>query len=82
MVSDQAVNMERDNIFADNEDSRKYLKIRKPVDVNDIIPNVLAEAKPVKEFEPDWFIVNVAVGNMPDTKYNILKHFEFPSTNR
>lgn len=33
MVSDQAVNMERDNIFADNEDSRKYLKIRKPVDV-------------------------------------------------
>ncbi|KRX01320.1 hypothetical protein PPERSA_11767 [Pseudocohnilembus persalinus] len=81
MVSDQAQDMERDNIFADAE-SRKVLKIREPKDENDIIPTVLSESKPVKDCDPSWFVVNIGCGNMPDTRYNVLKHHDFPVCNR
>lgn len=32
----------------------------------------MAESKAATEFDPSWFVVNVGVGNMPDTKYNVL----------
>jgi len=81
MVSDQAVEMEDSNVFAES-DSRKLLKIRVSNDEKDIVPNVLAESKKGLEFDPSWFVVNVGVGNMPDTRYNVLKHAEFPVCNR
>lgn len=81
MVSDEATDMERDNIFAEI-DGRKVLKVRKPKDANDIIPTILEESKTTTEMDPSWFIVNIGVGNMPDTRYNVLKHSEFPVSNR
>lgn len=50
---------------------------------NEMIPSVVMEGKPVKEFEPDFFIVSLSNGQ-PKTKkdYNILKNYDFPVRNR
>ena len=48
------------------------MKIRESDSDIDIIPTVMAESKEGLEFDPSWFVVNVGVGNMPDTKFNIL----------
>ena len=46
---------------------------------NEMIPSVVKEGKPVKEFEPDFFIVNVAHGQPKIKKdYNYLKNYDFP----
>ena len=50
---------------------------------NEMIPSVVREGKPVKEFEPDFFIVSLAHGQPKNTKdYNILKNYDFPNINR
>jgi hypothetical protein len=50
---------------------------------NEMIPSVVKEGKPAKEFEPDFFIVSIGHGQ-PRTKkdYNIMKNFDFPVYNR
>lgn len=50
---------------------------------NEMIPSVVKEGKPSKEFEPDFFIVSLANGQ-PKTKkdYNYLKSYDFPVHNR
>jgi nuclear protein localization family protein 4 len=50
---------------------------------NEMIPSVLKEGKPAKEFEPDFFIVSLAHGQPKGLKdYNILKNHDFPVMNR
>lgn len=80
MVSDQAVDMARDNVFAKDND-RKHLNIRKGESDIDIVPGVLVESKKVDKVDNDWFIVNMGIGNPKDKKFNILKHHNFPPTN-
>jgi hypothetical protein len=50
---------------------------------NEMIPSVVKEGKPAKEFEPDFFIVSLGNGQ-PKTKkdYNYLKNYDFPVHNR
>lgn len=60
MVSDQCQALERDNIFG-HTDSKKKMILRDPPS-NEMIPSVIKEGKPVKEFEPDFFIVSLANG--------------------
>ncbi len=50
---------------------------------NEMIPSVMKEGKVVKEFEPDFFIVQAGHG-VPKTQkdYNILKNYDFPTPNR
>ena len=81
MVSDQCQALERDNVFG-NTDQRKKMVLREPAE-NEMIPSVVMEGKPVKEFEPDFFIVSLSNGQ-PKTKkdYNILKNYDFPVRNR
>jgi nuclear protein localization family protein 4 len=69
--------LERDNIFGET-DSKKTMVLREPAS-NEMIPTVMKEGKPVKEFEPDFFIVSLTHGQ-PKTKkdYNILKSYDFP----
>ena len=40
MVSDQMQALERDNVF-DFSDTRKFLKVRKPKDNNDVVPQII-----------------------------------------
>lgn len=50
---------------------------------NEMIPSVVKEGKPAKEFEPDFFIVSLANGQPKGNKdYNILKNYDFPVFNR
>lgn len=81
MVSDQCQALERDDIFG-NSDSRRKMILREP-GPNEMIPSVVKEGKPAKEFEPDFFIVSLGHGQ-PKTKkdYNILKNYDFPEFNR
>ena len=60
MVSDQAQALERDDVFGETE-SRKKMILREP-GPNEMIPSVVKEGKPAKEFEPDFFIVSLAHG--------------------
>ena len=50
---------------------------------NEMIPSIVKEGKPAKEFEPDFFIVSIGHG-IPKSKkdYNILKNYDFPAYNR
>ena len=73
--------MERDNVFGVSE-SRKHMVLREGAP-NEMIPTVLKEGKPAKEFEPDFFIVSLAHGQPKTQKdYNILKNYDFPVQNR
>lgn len=50
---------------------------------NEMIPSVLKEGKPAKEFEPDFFIVSLAHGQpKSQNDYNILKNYDFSVQNR
>jgi nuclear protein localization family protein 4 len=50
---------------------------------NEMIPSVVKEGKPAKEFEPDFFIVSLAHGQPKGKKdFNILKNYDFPASNR
>lgn len=60
MVSDQCQALERDNIFG-NSESRRKMTLREP-GPNEMIPSVVKEGKPAKEFEPDFFIVSLGNG--------------------
>jgi hypothetical protein len=52
--------------------------LREPA-ANEMIPSVVKEGKPAKEFEPDFFIVSLAHGQPKGSKdYNILKNYDFP----
>ena len=66
MVSDQCQAMERDGVF-DDSDTYKELKIRDPVDKQDIVPVVISENRETKKIDPDFFVV--------DVKYITLKAF-------
>jgi hypothetical protein len=49
---------------------------------NEMIPSVLKEGKPTKEFEPDFFIVSIANGQPKSNKdYKYLKNYDFPGFN-
>lgn len=50
---------------------------------NEMIPSVLKEGKPAKEFEPDFFIVSLANGQPKSNKdYKYMKNYDFPSYNK
>ena len=48
------------------------------------MPAIMREGTGVKEFEPDFFIVSLAHGqpNENNTKFNILKRYDYPVANR
>ena len=73
--------MEKEGLFEKSE-RRRLMKIRTPVNEEDIIPNVICEGKQVTEFEPDFLIVSISHGGAKDNKFNILKRSEFPVENR
>jgi nuclear protein localization family protein 4 len=60
MVSDQCQALERDNIFGET-DQKKKMVVREP-GPNEMVPSVMKEGKPVKDFEPDFFIVSLGHG--------------------
>ena len=81
MVSDQCQALERDNIFGHSE-SRKLMTLRE-CDSNEMIPSIVREGKPVKEFEPDFFVVSLGNGQpKQDKDYSYLKNYDFPVSNR
>jgi hypothetical protein len=50
---------------------------------NEMIPSVLKEGKPAKEFEPDFFIVSLSNGQPKTNRdYKYLKNYDFPAFNR
>lgn len=61
---------------------RKVLQVRQPENEKDVLPNFIYDGKSVPEFEPDFFIVNVAHGYNPQSNYNIIKQYDFPVENR
>jgi nuclear protein localization protein 4 homolog len=81
MVSDQFQQLEMDEVFTESG-RRKVLQVRQSLHSTDIIPNFIYEGKSVSEFEPDFFIVNVAHGYSPNSSYNIIKLYDFPVENR
>lgn len=82
MASDQCQALERDNVLGDSKDQKKMI-IREPKS-DEAMPAVLREGAPVKEFEPDFFIVSLAHGqpNKDNVKFNILKRYDFSVMNR
>ena len=81
MVSDQCQALERDNVFGNSESRRKM--ILREAGENEMIPSVVKEGKPAKEFEPDFFIVSLANGQPKSGKdYRYLKNYDFPVYNR
>lgn len=61
----------------------KKMTIREPKH-EEAMPAVLREGAPVKDFEPDFFIVALASGqpNENNTQFNIMKRFDYPTMNR
>jgi nuclear protein localization family protein 4 len=56
--------------------------LREPAE-NEMIPSVVMNGKPVKEFEPDFFIVSIGNGQPKGKKdYKYLKNYDFPVRNR
>jgi NPL4 family len=81
MISDQCQALERDDVFGESE-SRKKMVLREPKE-NEMIPSVVMEGKPAKEFEPDYFIVSLSNGQPLGKKdYSYLKNYDFPVKNR
>ena len=60
MASDLCQALERDNVLDTSNDPKK-MKIREPKE-DEAMPAVLREGAPVKEFEPDFFLVSLAHG--------------------
>lgn len=76
--------MERDKVFDQPED-RKKMRIRKPLDNLDIVPDVILRGKNVsnQDFEPDYFIISIPrILFSIDMKFNILSNYDFPEENR
>lgn len=81
MVSDQCQALERDHIFA-NSDDDKMMAVREPKD-DEMFPAIIKEGKSVKQFDPEYFIVNVANGQPKEIQdHNILKNYDFLAQNR
>lgn len=81
MVSDQCQALERDNILEVSEDHKK-LKVR-TANENEMIPKIIQEGKTVSEFEPEFFIVQLANGQPKESKdYSILRNYDFLAQNR
>ena len=82
MATDQCQALERDNVLGNSPDPKKMI-IREPA-YDEAVPAVLREGTPVKEFEPDFFLVSLAHGQPNDynTKFNIVKRYDFPCRNR
>jgi len=51
---------------------------------DEAMPAVLREGAGVKEFEPDFFLVTLSSGrpNENNTKFNVLKRYDYPVKNR
>lgn len=81
MVSDQAQVLEKNDVFGESE-RRKFMKVRETKDERDVLPSLIVSGKQVTEFEPDFFIVNVAHGHSNHTRFSIIKHADFPVENR
>jgi nuclear protein localization protein 4 homolog len=66
-----------------NSNDPKKMIIREP-NYDEAMPAVLREGAPVKDFEPDFFLVSLAHGQPNDynTKFNIIKRYDFPCRNR
>jgi hypothetical protein len=69
-------------VLGDSGDA-KVMVIREPKS-DEAMPAVLREGAPVKEFEHDFFLVSLAHGqpNENNTKFNIMKRYDFPVMNR
>ncbi len=82
MVSDLCQALERDGLFDDSPDKNK-MKVKKSKQKNEVLSTVYMESKEVDQFDPDFFIVNVAFGVPVDKKdMNILKSYDFPVSRR
>ena len=80
-VSDQCQALERDNVFGESESNKKM--VLRECSENEMMPSVLQEGKPAKEFELDFFIVSLNHGSMKEGKdFNICKFYDFPVANR
>jgi hypothetical protein len=56
--------------------------LREPKE-NEMIPSVLQEGKPSKEFEIDFFLVSLSHGQPKvGHDFNIVKFYDFPVANR
>ena len=84
MASDQCQTLERDNIFGNSTNPKKMVIRELGQGEEEALPAVLREGAPVKEFEPDFFLVSLAHGQPNDnnTKFNILKRYDFPTMHR
>mmetsp|Transcript_83 Transcript_83/g.160 ORF Transcript_83/g.160 Transcript_83/m.160 type:complete len:225 (+) Transcript_83:1044-1718(+) len=82
MASDQCQALERDSVLGESGDPKK-MKIREPGH-EEAMPAVLQEGAPVKEFDPDFFLVSLAHGqpNQNNVKFNIIKRYDFPCMHR
>jgi nuclear protein localization family protein 4 len=81
MVSDQCQALERDNILEISEGHKK-LKVRTPEE-NEMIPSIIQEGKTVTDFDPEFFIVQIANGQPKESKeYTLLKNYDFLAQNR
>jgi len=60
------------------------MTIRSNLKDNECMPAVLREGAPVKDFEPDFFLVSLANGqpNANNKQFNILKRYDYPVMNR
>lgn len=58
------------------------MKIRPPANEKDILPSFICSGKTVKEFEPEFLIVNIAHGSSPDNRFSIVKNADFPAYSR
>jgi len=68
-------------VFGNSEQHKKMI-VREAAE-NEMVPSVLQEGKPAKEFEIDFFIVTFGHGSMKESKdFGVLKHFDFPVANR
>ena len=82
MVSDMCQALERDNILSGDFSVKDKMKIRQ-ANQNEIMPRVFEESKEVSEFNPIFFLVNVAHGAPADKlDLNILKTYDFPVATR
>tara|TARA_B110000285_G_C15039043_1_gene570846 strand:+ start:739 stop:1020 length:282 start_codon:yes stop_codon:yes gene_type:complete len=66
MASDQCQTLERDNVLGNSGDAKKMRLRELNEGEEEAIPAVLREGAPVKEFEPDFFLVSLAHGQPND----------------
>lgn len=81
MVSDQCQALERDNMLEVSDDHTKLMA--RQTDENEMVPTIVQEGKPVKQFDPEFFIVTLPNGMPKNAKeYSILKNYDFLAANR